>query len=82
MQVTSSLGAWQDSYSFGVGAHIVTYSTPMLDIGGAVTCTFKINIQYGFAVNVTDIGHLLTTSNALDFMVDDAGLSSECRVLF
>ena len=74
--VTSSLGAWQSSYSFNVGVHTVTYSTAALDFGGAVACVFKVRIQYGFTVNVTDIGHVATSTNTLDFMIDDAGVSN------
>ncbi len=78
--VTSSLGAWQSSYSFNVGVYAVTYSTPALDFGGAITCAFKVRIQYGFAINVTDIGHLFTAASMLDFIVDDDGVSGTCAL--
>lgn len=74
--VTSSLGAWQDSYSFNVGTYKITYTTPNLDIGGAVTCAFTIRVQYGFALTVTSIGHIAGQTSLLDFMVDDEGISN------
>ncbi len=73
--VMSSIGSWQPVFTFSLGTHVITYATQELDLGGTLKCEFKVRVQYGFAIQSNSIGHLNTDPYAMDFLVDDDGLT-------